>query len=171
MKIVKKKKWFKIKENKKSFHNLKITKNVNLYLIKICWCIGLVIAYFKTNRNLIIKKNINNNRSKTKVCLCCAAKRENLYISEFVNHYKNLGYNNIIIYDNNDIDGERFEEVIPDEINSGFVKIVNFRSYRGKKDDTQYRHHFAGGMLRAHIITSSYLSLNILYHISALLAR
>ena len=137
MKIVKKKKWFKIKENKKSFHNLKITKNVNLYLIKICWCIGLVIAYFKTNRNLIIKKNINNNRSKTKVCLCCAAKRENLYISEFVNHYKNLGYNNIIIYDNNDIDGERFEEVIPDEINSGFVKIVNFRSYRGKKDDTQ----------------------------------
>ena len=137
MKIVKKKKWFKIKENKKSFHNLKITKNVNLYLIKICWCIGLVIAYFKTNRNLIIKKNINNNRSKTKVCLCCAAKRENLYISEFVNHYKNLGYNNIIIYDNNDIDGERFEEVIPDQINSGFVKIVNFRSYRGKKDDTQ----------------------------------
>ena len=48
-----------------------------------------------------------------------------------------MGYNNIIIYDNNDIDGERFEEVIPDQINSGFVKIVNFRSYRGKKDDTQ----------------------------------
>ena len=48
-----------------------------------------------------------------------------------------MSYNNIIIYDNNDIDGERFEEVIPDEINSGFVKIVNFRSYRGKKDDTQ----------------------------------
>ena len=56
MKIVKKKKWFKIKENKKSFHNLKITKNVNLYLIKICLCIGLVIAYFKTN--MLLKEKI-----------------------------------------------------------------------------------------------------------------
>ena len=32
---------------------------------------------------------VNN---QTKVCLCCIGKKENLYISDFVNHYKNLGY-------------------------------------------------------------------------------
>ena len=65
-----------------------------------------------------------------KVCLCGVGKMENLYIKEYVNHYKDLGYNHIFIYDNNDPDGERFEDVIHDEINSNFVTIID---YRGKK--------------------------------------
>ena len=137
MKIVKRYKWYKKKENKNIFHKIKIKKNVITYLIKIWLSIGILILYLIQNIYFKDKNNINNNKSKTKVCLCCAAKKENLYISEFINHYKNLGYNNIIIYDNNDIDGERFEDVIPDDINSGFVKMINFRGYRGKKDDTQ----------------------------------
>ena len=139
MKIVKKKQWYQNKKKKKFACNIKLKKNVTLFLIKMWLCIGLVIFYYITDiLNIYLKNKKNNiNNSKTKVCLCCAAKKENLYISEFVNHYKKLGYNNIIIYDNNDIDGERFEEVIQDEIDSGFVKMVNFRSYRGKKDDTQ----------------------------------
>ena len=43
-------------------------------------------------------------------------KLENLYIQEFIEHYKKLGYNHIFIYDNNDINGERFEDVIQKEI-------------------------------------------------------
>ena len=41
-----------------------------------------------------------------------------------------MGYNKIFIYDHNDINGERFEDVIQDEINKGFVSIINYRGYK-----------------------------------------
>ena len=62
-----------------------------------------------------------------KIALCCIAKLENRYIRDFVEYYKNLHFDRIIIYDNNDPDGERFEEVLGDYIVSGFVEIVDFR--------------------------------------------
>ena len=62
-----------------------------------------------------------------KTALCAIAKNENLYIREWVEYYMKLGFSNIILYDNNDINGECFEEVINDYIESGFVKIINFR--------------------------------------------
>ena len=62
--------------------------------------------------------------------LCTIAKNENRYIKEFVDWYKNLGFTNICLYDNNDIDGECFEDVISEYITEGFVFIKN---YRGRK--------------------------------------
>ena len=62
-----------------------------------------------------------------KVLFCCIAKLENLYIREFVEYYKNLGFDNICLYDNNDEDGEHFEDVINDYITSGFVILKNVR--------------------------------------------
>lgn len=73
----------------------------------------------------------------TKICLCVIAKNENLYVREFVEYYKNMGYNKIFIYDNNDKNGENFEEVINDYINSGFVKIIDFRD-RNKIGNPQF---------------------------------
>lgn len=64
---------------------------------------------------------------RTAVLAC--AKLENHYIREWVEHYKKLGFTNVILYDNNDIDGERFEEVIGDYIDNGFVILED---YRGK---------------------------------------
>lgn len=61
------------------------------------------------------------------IALCCIAKLENEYIRFFVEYYKNLKFDRIILYDNNEIDGERFEEVIGDYIQSGFVELVDFR--------------------------------------------
>ena len=58
-------------------------------------------------------------------------KNENLYIKEYIEHYKKIGYNHIFLYDNNDIDNERFEEKIKIEIDNGFVTIINYRGYRG----------------------------------------
>ncbi len=43
---------------------------------------------------------------------------ENDYIRFFVEYYKNLHFDKIFIYDNNDIDGEKFEDVINDYIQS-----------------------------------------------------
>ena len=66
-------------------------------------------------------------RNKTSVCLCTIGKQENLYVKEFVDHYRNKGLDKIFIYDNNDINGEKFDMVIKDDIDSGFVDIVDIR--------------------------------------------
>lgn len=62
-----------------------------------------------------------------KVAVCAIAKKENLYIREWVEWYKNLGVSKIFLYDHNDVDGERFEEVIDDYIKSGFVEVIDVR--------------------------------------------
>lgn len=62
-----------------------------------------------------------------KVLLCCCVKCENRYIREWVLHYRQLGFDNIVIYDNNDIGGERLEDVIGDQISDGFVILKNWK--------------------------------------------
>ena len=73
-----------------------------------------------------------------KICLCTIGKKENLYALEFVNHYKNLGYNHIFIYDNNDINDERFEEVIDKHIKTNYVSIINFRGFIGRRGENPH---------------------------------
>ncbi len=67
-----------------------------------------------------------------KIALCTMGKWENHYIREWVEYYKNLGISKIFLYDNNDIDGERFEDEISDFIKNNFIEIIN---YRGKYSD------------------------------------
>lgn len=68
--------------------------------------------------------------SNGKVLLCAIGKLENDYILEWVEHYKSYHFDNICLYDNNDIDGERFEDVIQQHIDDGFVIM---RDVRGKQ--------------------------------------
>ena len=79
---------------------------------------------------------INRNKS-IKVCLCTIGKKENVYASEFVDHYKKIGYDKIFIYDNNDIEDEKFEDVLYWQISGNFVKIIDYRCYRGKRQSPQ----------------------------------
>ena len=67
---------------------------------------------------------------KLKVCLCTIGKEENRYIREFLEFYKRMKVDKIFLYDNNDLKGETFEEVISDYINSGFVELINFRGFQ-----------------------------------------
>lgn len=62
-----------------------------------------------------------------KVLLCAIAKLENQYIREWVEYHKDLGFDNIVLYDNNDVDGERFEEVIGDYVDNGYVILKDWR--------------------------------------------
>lgn len=73
----------------------------------------------------LIRLDIQN----MKTLVCCIGKNENRYVREYVEWYKKIGLTHIRLYDNNDIDGERFEDSIGDYINSGFVELVD---YRGK---------------------------------------
>jgi hypothetical protein len=52
---------------------------------------------------------------------------ENLYLRDFVEYYKNLGFTNIVLYDNNDENGEYPQQVIGDFIRSGYVIYKNAR--------------------------------------------
>ena len=65
--------------------------------------------------------------NKPRVSLCTIIKNENRYLKEFVEHYLNLGFKNIYLYDNNDIDGETPKDVIGEYIESGFVVYIDFR--------------------------------------------
>ena len=49
---------------------------------------------------------------KKGVGICSIGKKENLYAKEFVEYYLKLGIKKIIIYDNNDINEEKFEDVL-----------------------------------------------------------
>lgn len=76
----------------------------------------------------IVREKINKDNEKhINVALCAIAKNENLYIREWVEWYKNIGISKIFLYDNNEIDGEHFEDVINDYITSGFVKLIDVR--------------------------------------------
>lgn len=59
--------------------------------------------------------------------LCGIGKLENRYIREWVEYHFDMGLTNIVLYDNNDIDGEHFEDVIGDYIKSGYVILKNWR--------------------------------------------
>ena len=98
--------------------------NINKSL-KIIFLFTIILINFLFNQIIKYKNNIN-----IKICVCSPGKQENKYIVEFIEHYKNYGVDKIYLYDNNNVDGEHFEEVINNYIKKGFVDIINFR---GKK--------------------------------------
>ena len=71
-----------------------------------------------------------NIPKEIKVCLCTPVKKENNYIREFIQHYKGYGVDKIFFYDNNDLNGEKLEDITEDYIKNGDIEISNFR---GKK--------------------------------------
>ena len=72
-------------------------------------------------------KNKYLNKNKIKICLCAIAKKENNYIREFIYYYKKLGIDKIFLFDNNDVNGEKFDNILSDYINAKYVKILNWR--------------------------------------------
>lgn len=71
--------------------------------------------------------NLGMFESKLKVALCAIAKNENLYLKEWVEYYISMGVDKIFLYDNNELDGERFEEVISEYVKKGVVEIIDVR--------------------------------------------
>ena len=80
-------------------------------------------SYGNKNHNFNIKENKG-------VGMCSLCKNENLYSKEFVTYYQKLGIKKIIIYDNNDIDGEKPEDVLQDFIKSNFIEIIDIRGFK-----------------------------------------
>jgi hypothetical protein len=74
--------------------------------------------------------NVSKYENPIKVGLCVIVKNENRYLREFCQYYKDLGFSNIYLYDNNDKHGEIPDEAINDYIKSGFVVYHNMRGLK-----------------------------------------
>ena len=121
------KKLIKIKKIKRK--TKKINLNFNKFKLFILLILYAIIFIFLSPFSIINKEFIKK-KYKIKICICTLGKDENKYIREFVEHYEKYGIDKIFLYDNNDINGEKFEEVINDYIEKGLVEILN---WRGKK--------------------------------------
>ena len=128
-----------INKNGNKFLKNKIKNKIFSYsfIIIIILYISVIVAIIFVKEEFVIKHFIkikeikseiqNRDLNDLKVCVCTLAKLENKYIREFVEHYKKYGVDKIFLYDNNDIDGEKFDEILKDYIQNGFVQILNWR--------------------------------------------
>ena len=87
-------------------------------------------SFFSRFPELGIEIPQRKTADEIKSLVCCIGKNENRYVRNYVEWYKNLGVTRICIYDNNDIDGERFEDVIGDYVNNGYVEIIDYRGLK-----------------------------------------
>ena len=107
-----------------------INNNKKLKVLSKSFIFVLYIFFLnKINKIELLEKY---NEFNLKVCVCTLGKDENRYIKEYVEHYKKYGVDKIYLYDNNNIDGERFENVVGQYVDSKFVEIINWRGVKGK---------------------------------------
>lgn len=65
-----------------------------------------------------------------KILLCSIGKEENLYAKEFVEYYLSIGFDKIIILDNNDFNGEIFNDILKNFIQNKLVEIQDLRGLK-----------------------------------------
>jgi len=95
-------------------------------IISIIFKLSIIFIIYYYNKNF----GIIRLKQKSKILLCTIAKNENKYIEEFVQHYRNMKVDNIFIYDNNEVDGENFDDILKNEIENNFIKIINIRGLK-----------------------------------------
>jgi len=115
---------------KNLFLYCEFNKNIIFLYASIKCLIILLYFYYLNYIHKIQLLNIYKENN-LKVCICTLGKEENRYIKEFVEHYKNYGVDKIYLYDNNDIEAERFEEVINEYVKTKFVEIIDWRGVKG----------------------------------------
>ena len=126
----------KIKFKKRKFSKKIYKSKYQKLLTKILIIFILYISL------IVILLNNKFIRSKTKVCLCAIIKDENKYIIHFIEHYKNLGYDHMYIYDNNDINGEKVEDVIKNYLSEGYITLIDYRGFRGPRNQPQMEAYY-----------------------------
>lgn len=98
--------------NKRVFFNYLYENDKN-----ILKAIFLVCCFFF---NLINSKKKN----ELKLAICTMAKEENLYLKEYIDYYKELGFDHIFIFDDND---PNIENITIDSSYNNFVTIYDYR--------------------------------------------
>lgn len=76
------------------------------------------------SKKAIIKKN-------QKVGVCIIAKWEEQYLNEWIEHYKKIGFDNVLFYDNSEEGNNAQYEILKKYIDEGFVIYNDFRGKVG----------------------------------------
>ena len=88
-------------------------------------CIIIKILMFVFLNYIILISKLK--KKSIKICICTVGKNENRYIKEYIDYYKNYGIDKIFLYDNNNINGENFQDIINKYVEKNFVEIKNWR--------------------------------------------
>ena len=81
------------------------------------------------------KKQIFKSSSNLlNICICTYVKNQNVYITEFIEFYQKIGVNKIFLYDNNDENGEKFNDLVKEYIDNNTVEIID---WRGKNNENE----------------------------------
>lgn len=80
-----------------------------------------------------------------KAVICAIAKFEYNYIKEWVEYHLNLGFDKIVIYDNNDINGERYDELLSEFVEKGQVELRDVRGKRAMQRPVYNEFYHEGG--------------------------
>ena len=83
--------------------------------------ISFTFLYFTTISK--IKKDVTNGENYLAICML--VRFDQIYLREFIEHYKKLEVDKIFIYDNNDVNVS-INNLVTDYINEGYVKIIKF---------------------------------------------
>ena len=65
------------------------------------------------------------------IIIVMICKNESRYLKEFIDYHLALGFDRIVIGDNNDINGERYENLLKDYIDKGKVILIDLRGKQG----------------------------------------
>lgn len=68
-----------------------------------------------------------------KIAVCVIAKWEEQYLVEWVEHYKNMGFDNILFYDNNEVNNDEQLNVLKPYIDNGFIIYHDLRGKTGSR--------------------------------------
>ena len=112
---------------------IKVTFELSFLLITFFLSFLKALKVLRTidHSSALYKKQLNSEEEKKqidmKVCVCTSGKSQNKNLKEFVEYHQKYGVDKIFLYDNNNSDGEKYNEVINDYIRSDFVEIVDWR--------------------------------------------
>lgn len=109
----------KFKKKGRKGKNVIIPKNTKVIFI-ILYIVIIIISVYDNINQLKKEKNY-----KYYFCFCAMGKMENEYINEVIDYYKKLGVDKFYISDNNNINSEKFSDVLSKEIEQGIVEIYD----------------------------------------------
>lgn len=79
-------------------------------------------------------------KEKEQIVVVCPIKNDNEYLIEYTDHYLNLGFDKVVLLDNNDDDSMRPSDVLADHIKKRSVKILDCRNTNF--NDTLFKYSF-----------------------------
>ena len=116
-------------------HNNNITGVCIVYIVDV----GYIITNLKDHTHGIFSKTYTldeyNDKSKEYIVMGMA-KQEGHYVKDWVAYHIHAGFDKIYLFDNNDEDGESYDELLEEYVDSGKLCIVDIRGKRGVQNDT-----------------------------------